>query len=144
MKKREIRNAPRNRQTTLNSLPHRTWKPQRLIGALAIAWVCCVSTPVWAAVVAPAGLNPGDTFRLVFVTSTFTSATATEIAYYDDFVTASATAAGLDTYNGAVVSWQAIGSFSDTPAVLRVPATSNSSPIYRLDGAIVATSGADL
>src|ERR1035437_10826646 len=35
----------------------------------------------------PAGLNPGDKYRLVFVTSTTTDATSPDISYYKSFVT---------------------------------------------------------
>jgi hypothetical protein len=95
-------------------------------------------------IMTPAGLKPGDQFRIVFVTSTVRTATSTNIADYDTFVTNVANNAGL-TYNGMLVSWQAIGS---TPSVnandpTRLP-ISSTVPIYRLDGLIVAYDGSGL
>ncbi len=72
-----------------------------LMGCAAIA-----STPAKADVMTPAGLVPGDTFQIVFVTSTTTTATNSDISYYDNFVTNLAGAAGLTTYNGATVAGQ--------------------------------------
>ncbi len=109
-----------------------------------MVFAAIVSTPAWAAVIAPAGLNPGDSFRLVFVTSTTTQATNTSIAYYDNFVTTRAVAAGLDTYDGSGVSWHVLGSTAAVSALSRDPATGSSSPIYKLNGVLIATSGADL
>ena len=43
----------------------------------------------------PPGLNPGDTFRLLYVTNAETAATSTAIATYDAFVRAEITGAGL-------------------------------------------------
>ena len=40
---------------------------------------------------APAGLNPGDTFRIVFFTAATTQATSTNIADYIAFVNSDAT-----------------------------------------------------
>jgi hypothetical protein len=48
----------------------------------------------------PSGLNPGDSFRFVFVTDGTRDAISTNIADYDTFVTAQA---GGAMYNGAVV-----------------------------------------
>ncbi|MCA8974641.1 MAG: PEP-CTERM sorting domain-containing protein, partial [Planctomycetes bacterium] len=56
----------------------------------------------------PAGLQPGDEYRVLFVTDSSRDATATDISTYDAFVTADATAvpflASLNT------SWRAVGS----------------------------------
>jgi len=41
-------------------------------------------TPTWV----PTGLNPGDTYHLVFTTSTTSDATSSAIADYDSFVDA--------------------------------------------------------
>ena len=38
-------------------------------------------------IIVPPGLNPGDKYRLVFVTSTTTDATSPDISYYNSFVT---------------------------------------------------------
>ncbi len=75
---------------------------------------------LWAAgpaaagpVTTPAGLNPGDQFRVLFVSSAKRDATSVNIADYDTFVANLASAAGL-TYNGASLTWHALVS---TPTV---------------------------
>lgn len=93
-------------------------------------------------IITPPGLNPGDKFRLVFLTSGSRDATSSTIQDYDDFVTTFAVAAGLDTYSGSSVTWQVIGSTASVSAISRLP--NSSSPLYRVDGQIVATNGADL
>lgn len=118
----------------------------RVTGGLLLVLVGCLTTQARAAVIAPAGLSPGDSFRVVFVTSTGTTAVSTSIGYYDGFVTNRATIAGLNIYNGQPVLWQVIGS---TAAVLasspgRNAAATDTSPIYRVDGLLVANNGADL
>jgi hypothetical protein len=90
----------------------------------------------------PPGLNPGDQFRLVFVTSTTRDATSKDINVYDQFVTNSANAAGLDNFEGLPVTWRVLGSTWSFDAIVRLPASSP--PIYRLDGQQVAASGADI
>ena len=88
----------------------------------------------------PANLNPGDHFRIIFVTSGTTPATSNDIAYYNDFVNAQA---GGATYEGQLIQWYAIGS---TPAVDAVTNTDSalSSPVYMVDGRKVASSTMDL
>ena len=96
----------------------------------------------------PAGLNPGDQFRVAFVSSGGRNSTSNIITDYDQFVNNLAVAAGINTYFGDAVTWQAIvstqpvGSTPAISAISRLPATSPA--IYRIDGALVATSGADL
>ena len=87
----------------------------------------------------PAGLSPGDTYHLVFVTSTTRDATSTNIDDYNDFVQAAANAAGLGDTVG--ITWKAIGSTAT------VDARDNalvSAPVYRLDGELVATGYDDM
>ncbi len=83
----------------------------------------------------PAGLNPGDQFRFVFVTDGIRDATSTIIADYDSFVNAEA---GGATYNGAVVGWLAIGSTDSVDAIDHVGQTN--APVYLSDGTLVTTS----
>lgn len=118
----------------------------RVTGGLLLVLVGCFTTQAQAAVIAPAGLSPGDSFRVVFVTSTGTTALSTSIGYYDGFVSNRATIAGLNIYNGHPVLWEVIGS---TSAVLasspgRNASATDTSPVYRVDGLLVANSGADL
>ena len=89
----------------------------------------------------PMGLNPGDQYRLVFVTSSTISATSTNISDYDNFVNAVAKAAGSPLQSlGA--TWQAVVSTAAVSAADHLG--SFSTPIFRLDGAEVATGSAGL
>ena len=83
----------------------------------------------------PAGLNPGDHFRFVFVTDGIRDATSTNIADYDSFVNAQA---GGATYNGVVVDWLAIGSTDSVDAIDHVGQAN--APVYLSDGTLVTTS----
>jgi hypothetical protein len=80
----------------------------------------------------PAGLNPGDQFRFVFVTDGIRDATSTNIADYDSIVTADA---GGATYNGVVVNWIAIGSTDSVDAIDHVGQAN--APVYLSDGTLV-------
>ena len=82
----------------------------------------------------PAGLNPGDHFRFVFVTDGIRDATSTNIADYDSFVNAQA---GGATYNGVVVNWLAIGSTDSVDAIDHVGQAI--APVYLSDGTLVTT-----
>jgi len=89
------------------------------------------------------GLNPGDTFRLVVITAGGTTATSTSIATYDDFVNTQ----GLSgiTYNGASLSWQAIGLTPGSSPLTdssRYSSTANSTRIYNLNGLAVSNTNA--
>ena len=65
----------------------------------------------------PTRLNPGDHFRILFITSGTTTATSSVISNYDTFVNTDANGA---TYNGSVISWKAIVS---TPTVNAISLT---------------------
>ena len=92
----------------------------------------------------PAGVNPGDKYRLAFLTSTSTDATSTDIAVYNTFVTGVANSvaelAGLGTI------WNAIGSTASVDARDNTGTNPSSTgvPIYRLDGIRIADNNADL
>jgi hypothetical protein len=88
----------------------------------------------------PSVLNPGDKYRLVFVTSTTTVATSPEISYYNSFVTNVAEAVPELLALGA--TWTVIGSTSAVSAADNIGATN--SGIYRLDGLEVAAGTAAL
>ena len=96
-----------------------------------------------ADVLTPAGLNPGDEFRIMFVTSGTHDAVSSDISVYDSFVTSAAIAGGLTTYGGNSVNWQVFGGTPTSGTGLsRFPLSSPA--FYRLDGAVIATSGSDL
>lgn len=91
--------------------------------------------------ITPAGLNPGDQFAVVFVTSTSRDGTSPNIADYDAVVAAAASAAGIDTYGGTAVTWRALAS---TPSVSAKGRFNPTVPIFRMDGTRIASNGADL
>ncbi len=83
----------------------------------------------------PGGLNPGDHFRILFVTSGITQAVAGDISTYDTFVNTDANGA---TYNGSVISWQAIGSTPSVSAINHIGTTGDA--VYLADGTKVTSS----
>jgi hypothetical protein len=126
---------------------------RRVTAFLVVLSVCGLTAEASAAISTPAGLNPGDHFRIVFVTSTGTTATSPNIADYDLFVSNLANAAGLDTYlNDPLVTWQAIGSTlsATNPTGVaangagRLPVSASPVSFVLLDGTKVALSTADL
>ena len=92
----------------------------------------------------PSGLKPGDQFRAMFVSSATRDAKSADIADYDHFIANLAAAAGLDTYFGNPVTWQALGSTASVDAVTRLPKFVGSTPLYRLDGGLIAPSTTSL
>ena len=90
----------------------------------------------------PASLNPGDHYRLVFVTSTAIDATSNNIATYNSFVsTAAALNPALPT-----TTWMAIASTASVNAIDNIACTPScaSDPIFLVDNTEVAASTADL
>jgi hypothetical protein len=83
----------------------------------------------------PAGLNPGDTFRIAFVTDGTTIATLPTIAEYNTFVN---TDAGAVTYNGISITFSAIGSTDAVSAISNIGQTG--APVYLIDGTKIADS----
>jgi len=103
-----------------------------VIGALAVP---TAAAPV--SINTPAGLNPGDRFRIAFVTGTTTTGSSSDIASYNLFVN---TAAGGATYNGSVVTFYAIGSTATVNAFDNIRSTTMNDPVYLAGGALVAPS----
>jgi len=87
----------------------------------------------------PPGLNPGDRYHLVFVSSTTRDATSSDIGVYNDFIQGVADAAGIGASEG--VSWYALASTATTDARDNAPVTA---PVYRMDGLLVSSGFADL
>ena len=89
---------------------------------------------------------PGDTYRLIFVTSTTTTATSTDISTYNAFVQGVADGAGLGTGVSGPVNWNAVGSTATVDAIDNTgTAGPGGSPILLMDGmTIIATDNADL
>jgi hypothetical protein len=95
----------------------------------------------------PLGINPatgilwqpGDSYQLVFVTSTITAATNPSITYYNTFVNTAATGSSVSGVPNIV--WKAIGSAlsdSATPAKVNAPVVA---PVYLLDGVTKVANG---
>ncbi len=87
----------------------------------------------------PAGLQPGDTFRLMFGTSFGHDATSVDIAVYDAFVEFSALASGLTRYDGQPIAWHVLGSTFADAASSRL--SSSQIPIYNVDGQLLFDAG---
>ncbi len=108
----------------------------KLFAAMIFCYAATSSQPIIADIVVPNGLSDGDSFRLVFVTSTVRNATSTNIADYDAFVTAAAESASLTTYNGQTISWHVIGSTATVDLRTRDP--ESPAGIFRVDGVKVS------
>lgn len=94
-------------------------------------WIAALNaTPI----VVPPGLNPGDSYRLVFVTSTTRDATSANLADYDTFVNLAATS--IPELAALGTTWSVIG------ATLTMNASDHlggsPAPIYNLGGLLVA------
>ena len=118
--------------------------------ALLISGVFATTMASQGAVITmPSGLSAGDQYRLVFVTSTTTTATSTDINTYNTFVNNLAITAGLNTIAGTVegsTTWTAIGSTSSVNARDNTGTTGAGTGIgiYLLNDTAIATSYADL
>ena len=107
------------------------------------ATMVVVVTTVWARadVFVPPGLNPGDTFQLVFVTGSVENPSSNDIGIYNEFVQTEAAKHPLLTGTDMEVTYRVIASTSS------VDARDNalvSAPVYRLDGQLVASGFDDM
>jgi hypothetical protein len=116
----------------------------RHLAATAILFAAAISQ-ARADILPPAGLAPGAQFRLVFVSSQthLSHSGDSNIAIYDSFINGLADAAGLGTYNGAPVSWRAIGSTA-VPVNARDRLPNSAVPIYDRNGDLVANAAQDI
>jgi len=112
-----------------------------LVVAIAVTAIL-LSASIASAVIIPAGLNPGDTYHLVFVTDGTRDATSSDIEDYNDFVQGEAalnpvmTGTDLGVQYHAIASTQAVNALSNAPI---------SGAVYLLDGTtLIATSSADM
>ena len=90
----------------------------------------------------PAGLTTGDTFRLIFLSSTKRNASATDIATYNTFIQTRA-AAGHTDIQAYSDGFTAVGCTADADAVGNTGTFGVGVPIYWLSGAKVADDYAD-
>ena len=75
---------------------------------IVLLWAAFASRWADAELPTPTGLSPGDTYHLMFNSSTFTDGLSSNINFYNNFVQAAADAAGVGAGQG--VSWRAIAS----------------------------------
>lgn len=105
------------------------------------AGTCLASLPLWG-ITTPLGLNPGDTFHYLTVTTSTINATSNDRSVYDTLVSGDATSNGLNTIEGQPVSWSALASMDGGTSAISI--FNPSVGIYLLDGTKVADNGADL
>jgi hypothetical protein len=115
--------------------------------ALGLAVLAGSAFAVQAApIVLPTGLNPGDSYRLAFVSSALTGAEFSDINVYNTFVNNLANS--VTELSALSLSWTAIVSTSAVHARDNTntnPGTSTGAPIYLLDGVtMIADDNADL
>ena len=119
---------------------HSLWVP------LAAACFLFTTTASAAPITVPTGLNPGEQYRLAFVTSTTRDATSSNIADYNAFVTATANAVPELAELG--ITWKAIGSTSAVDAQdnthTNVVLDGVGVPIYLLNDTLFVNDNADL
>lgn len=99
----------------------------------------CATQRVTAAIVPPVGLPPGAEYQLVFITLGVTNSSATDISFYNSFVTSEA------AQNPALPSttWRAIGSTETIDASVNAPnfvVSGSYLPVYNTAG--IEVSGA--
>ena len=91
-----------------------------------------------AAIVVPTGLNPGATYRIIFVTSTMRDGSSGNIADYNSFVT---DAANLDAgLAGLGTTWTALASTATVNALdnAGLSAGDSTTPFYNTVGNLIA------
>ncbi len=111
-----------------------------LLGLAAGAQAQTMVPDDWA--LKPSGLNAGDQFRLMFLTSTTRNATSTAIADYNSFVQGRA-AAGHASIQSYSAQFRALGSTATVDAHDNTSTTGTGVPIYWLGGAKIADDYAD-
>ena len=136
-----------------------------IVSGLALATLGTAGAAQAALMVVPTGLNPGDQYRLVFVTSGTIGGWyspiygSANINDYNNFVTNDATGgtAGIDTaldvalnsagFNPNTITWKAIGSTQSVAARDNTdtnPTEFAGVPIYLIDGKKIANNYLDL
>ncbi len=110
-----------------------------LLSVAMFCLICLVGRLQAAPILVPGGLNPGDPYHLVFVSSARNDANFGGISGADAFVQGLADSAGVG--NTAGISWQSILSDSSINAISRFNPTA---PIYDMQGNRVAVNGAAL
>ena len=112
---------------------------KKLLSVLSVFALAAIAAGTASAgqIATPTGLNPGDQFRIVFLSSTTTQATSSDLSTYDNIVSSNANGY---TYGGNSPIWKAIVSNSTTNARDHIGLLSTSLiPLYTVDGTKVST-----
>ena len=107
---------------------------KKLLSVLSVFALAAIAASTASAgpIATPTGLNPGDQFRFVFVTTTTTFATSSDLSTYDNIVSSDATGY---TYGGISPIWKAIVSNSIIDARDHIGLLSTSVvPLYTVNG----------
>ena len=114
---------------------------KKLLSVLSVFALAAIAAGTASAgsIATPTGLNPGDQFRIVFLTfpASATLPTSSNLSTYDNIVSSDATGY---TYGGNSPIWKAIVSNSTTDARDHIGLLSTSlNPLYTVDGTKVST-----
>lgn len=120
--------------------------PLNLLRRFVVFALCCASSvPAGADLIiaTPSGLNPGDQFRIVFLTVGTTQATSSDIGYYNTFVSNDAVTQAGGTgnnvvYGGTTLTWTAIASTNSVSAISNIG--SFGVPVYLASGTRITPS----
>ena len=91
----------------------------------------------------PGGLGPGDSFRLIFIGTSNTNASSSDIDVYNTFVQDLVEASGHEAIKALSGTFRMLGSTEDVDARDNTGTTGTGVPIYWLGGAKVADDYAD-
>jgi hypothetical protein len=93
------------------------------------------ASSLYASAILPSGLNPGDPYRVIFISSEMGDATSPDISHYNTLVDSVANAGGSDlALFGA--TWVVVGSTPTVDALTNIG--SFTSPVYNTAGLLVA------
>lgn len=122
--------------------PYRSTNMNRIapLWLTAFALVVAQANDVVADIIAPSGLQPGDSYHLIFITSQTIPGSSPTFSTYDSFANSVAQSAGLGL--GGTLQWHAIVSTSNAYAAPTL--YSDSFPVYNLHGQLVKSSPIDL
>lgn len=107
----------------------------RLLVVSALVGVASQASATPINLATPAGLNPGDPFRFLFVTAATIAGTSSDIATYNSFVQSQGSGA---RYNGVTVNWKAIGTTATVNARDNVGGYGSLVPVYLPSGVRIA------
>lgn len=105
----------------------------KIIGVLLFVMANTPSSTA-APITVPPGLNPGDHYRLVFVTSAARNGTSPNIADYNDFVTG--VASMIPELVSLATTWRAVASAGSVNVTTNIGIFST--PIYTMNGSLAS------